>query len=101
MYEREKLLKERFNPHLRLICPVKFNDGESFPEAARSAQYIDLSKYNCQTRPSVASRKQIQQIAQKVAEMVLAVPEWEPNWPIVDTFNAESMLEPPIPLKRL
>lgn len=107
MLEREKLLKERFDPHLRLIYPVIFNDGDSFPETARSVQYIDMSKYNCpepsfrKTRPYVAFHKQIEHIAQKVAEMVLAVPDWEANWPLVDTTDAVSMLEPSIPLKRL
>jgi hypothetical protein len=40
MRERERVLRERNNPKLKLVYPVKFNDGDSFPpEETGRAQY--------------------------------------------------------------
>ncbi len=109
MCEREKILKERSDPRLRLVYPVKFNDGDSFPEDARSAQYIDLSRFNSphlnfkDTAPYIEFDRQMQEVARKIAEMVLSAPVWEPDWPLVPAgHTAKPISSPPaVPLLRL
>lgn len=109
MREREKLLQKRADSRLRLIYPVKFNDGDSFPADARSAQYMDLSQFNSphpnfkDTTPYIDFDRQIQQVAHKVAQMALAAPVWEPGWPLVlpDDLGTSSPGSLPIPLLRL
>jgi len=108
MVEREKRIQKQLDSKQRLVYPVKFNDGDSFPEDAKASQYIDLSKYNIpepyykKTRPYVAFHKQMQVVAESVAKMVMTAPVWEENWPLVDADSALEKLQPVhIPLKRL
>jgi hypothetical protein len=108
MSAREKVLKDRSHPHLRLVYPVKFNDGDSFPEHARAAQYIDLSRFNCphagfkETTPYINFDRQMQEVARKVAEMALAAPTWEPNWPLIAAPRPAGLAAtaPAVPLLR-
>jgi hypothetical protein len=89
MWEREDLLARR-GARPRLIFPVVFADGDSFPADARAAQLRDLSRFNVpypqfrRTREYILFDREMQVVAQDLARMIGTAPEWESDWPIVE-----------------
>jgi hypothetical protein len=108
MRGREIMLQKRIDSRLRLVYPVKFNDGDSFPPDAQAAQYMDLSQFNSphpnfkDTLPYIDFDRRMQEVARKIADMVLAAPAWEPDWPLVFAGSSGTLVSgsPPVPLLR-
>ena len=110
MRERERILRQRDNPKLTLVYPVKFNDGDSFPpQETGKVQYNDLSMFNCpfaQFKNSVLYLdfdRKMREVAEDVARIALAAPEWEAGWPLVDVLAPSPLTtdSATIPLLRL
>lgn len=99
--EREKLAKVR--PH-GLIAPLKFHDGEFFPEEARRVEWVDVSPYAVTVPAFWASAKaielegEIKKFARKVAAIIGNAPAFRADWPIVEQPGTPT---PQIPLARL
>ena len=73
----------------RLIAPLKFHDGEHFPQEAQSMQWTDVSKYNS-TLPAFWSSARalelediLKSFSAEVAQMVRNAPAFRDNWPVV------------------
>ncbi|NOT62380.1 MAG: toll/interleukin-1 receptor domain-containing protein [Acidobacteria bacterium] len=94
MRERERLLDMRTenNPH-GLIYPVRFFDGDHFPQEAKDTQQKDLSPWNIphpvfrDTPDYIEFDRQIQVVANDVARIIQRAPDWA-DWPVIT---------PPIP----
>ena len=88
-----------------LIAPMRFHDGEYFPEEARAIQWIDVSTY-ASTIPSFWTTSKAQEFledgikpfARGLANMVRLAPPFEPDFPIEEFPGLPA---PRIPLARL
>jgi hypothetical protein len=89
MWQREELLARR-GPRPRLIFPVVFADGDSFPDDAKTAQLRDLSRFNVphaqfrKTNAYTLFVRAMQAVAQDLRGMIKAAPDWESDWPVVE-----------------
>lgn len=89
MQSREKLLGlgTPANPE-GLVYPVKFNDGESFPQDAKQVQFRDLSRWNNSvksfrdTPAYVGFEDEIKSIADQLSAMISKAPDWRPDFPV-------------------
>jgi hypothetical protein len=72
---------------LGLVAPIRYHDGEFFPETARDVQMTDLREHTSllpaywTTRDAVELDAKIRVFAQQVAAIVNGAPEFDPNWP--------------------
>jgi len=72
-----------------LIYPVKFFDGELFPEKAKRTQHIDLEEWNNpylnfkDTKRYDGFVRKMQEVAKEVAKLVPIAPPWQTDFPIV------------------
>lgn len=99
--ERERIVELR--PY-RLIAPLKFHDGEHFPEEARRVQWEDVAQYAFTVRAFWDSPKameleeRLKSFARSVAGIVNEAPPFRPDWPIVEAPGAPA---PTITLAKL
>jgi TIR domain len=86
--EREKRLDIQSH---RLIAPMRFHDGEHFPEDARNVQWTDVAPYAYTVRAFWTSQRALEledvlkAFAASVARIVRAAPPFQADWPIVET----------------
>ena len=88
MEERQKQInrKEKLSPSI--IFPIKFADGDNFPELAIKTQMEDLTEYNYTTiafRDSdefMKFEKKIEVIAKNLCGIIQDFPDWDPDWDI-------------------
>ncbi len=72
-----------------LVYPVKFFDGDLFPDEAKRTQQMDLIEWsNPYAQFRYTNRydgfvSKIQQIAQEIAELISSVPQWQEDFPII------------------
>jgi hypothetical protein len=87
-----------------LIAPLRFHDGEHFPEEARVVQWTDVAPYTSTVPAFWTSPRAIEledvlkAFASQVAHMIRRAPEFDVNWPVVET---RGMKVPTIGLARL
>ena len=99
--ERERRLNLRSHG---LIAPMKFHDGEHFPEEARNVQWTDVAPYTSSVPAFWTSQRAIELedvlkvLARSVARMAGNAPPFEPDWPIIE---APALATPRIGLARL
>ena len=99
---RERLLAS--TQPCRLIAPIKFHDGEHFPQEARDVQWEDFSNYTATesafwaTQPAVEFGRVLQRFAASVASLVRNAPDFQPDWPAVE---AQPVAPPTKALRRL
>jgi hypothetical protein len=72
-----------------LIAPVRFHDGEHFPEEAREIQWTDVASYTYTVPAFWASQRaleledRLKELARSLAKIVKGAPPFAPDWPIV------------------
>jgi hypothetical protein len=72
-----------------LIAPLRFHDGEHFPEDAQSTQWFDVAPYATtlpgfwETARAVDFEDGLKTFAQEVAQIVRGAPKYRPDWPVV------------------
>jgi hypothetical protein len=107
MQRREELLRlGTRNRPVVLTHPVIFADGNHFPPEARGITYVDLSEWGYDLPYETYSRcpsylgflRTVRGFAAELAHRIDEVPEWQPNWPIVE---AEPMPEARAEVPRL
>jgi hypothetical protein len=87
-----------------LIAPVRFHDGEYFPEEAAKVQWTDFAEYTAtvpafwQSQRAVEFEPLLKGFARSVATVVRRAPPFQPDWPIVEGQPGEP---PTIQLRRL
>lgn len=70
-----------------LVAPIRFHDGEHFPEEAREVQMADFREHTSlleafwETRDARALEKLIQGFSSDVAKLVKNAPAFDPTWP--------------------
>jgi len=85
--EREQRLNR--GPH-GLILPMRYSDGEYFPEEARGVQWLDVAPYASTVPAFLKSARAVEfedvlkPFARQVAESVRSAPAYEPDWPVVE-----------------
>jgi hypothetical protein len=90
--EREKRLNMR--PH-GLIAPLRFHDGEHFPEDAKVVHCTDVSAYTSTVPGFWTSGRAMEledllkAVARSVAGIIRSVPSFEPDWPVIDVLGIE------------
>jgi hypothetical protein len=88
-----------------LIAPVRFYDGDYFPDEAKAVQQADFrdfgstvsSFWQCD-RAEEFERTLLKAFAVSLAGVVKRAPAFQPDWPIVEAAGSPY---PPSPLKRL
>ncbi len=86
-----------------LILPIKFHDGEMFPDDAKARQAFDLSQYTSTTKAfwDTARADELDQririFSAGLAKAVIGSPAFNPDWPIVE---AEPSGEPIVNLRK-
>jgi hypothetical protein len=87
-----------------LIAPLRFHDGEHFPEDARAVQWTDVAAYTYTvpafwTSPRALELEDVlKTFAARVARMIQEAPRFEADWPVVE---APGLAPPRIGLARL
>jgi hypothetical protein len=87
-----------------LIAPMRFHDGEHFPEEARVVQWTDIAAYTSTVPAFWTSQRAIEledklkEFAVGVAHVIQRAPEFEADWPVVE---ASALPVPKIGLARL
>jgi hypothetical protein len=78
-----------------LIAPVRFHDGDDFPQEARDVQSLDLRPFASTmaafwaSRRTVALEDRLKDLAVSVAKMVKCAPPFAPHWPVVEVKASE------------
>ena len=78
------------NATYSLIYPIRFADGEHYPQAAKDRQALDVRNFNAtldafwQTAKAVELEDQIKILAKKLALAIGDVPDYDDNFPIVE-----------------
>jgi hypothetical protein len=71
-----------------LIYPVIFNDSKNFPQYAHDRRMYSLKEWNSpdpQFQDSLQYldfHREVERIAEELADLVGQVPEWRPDWPL-------------------
>jgi hypothetical protein len=79
-----------------LIVPVRFHDGDHFPQEARDVQWIDVAPYTYTVPAFWASPRaleledKLKELAHSVAKIIGNAPPFAPDWPIVESTAAGS-----------
>ncbi len=88
-----------------LVYPVRYFDGDLFPEEAKRFQSKDLRSYNCPEPVFAKTKKYVrldalaQEICVELASRVERAPAWQDGWPVVALPDAPAA--PKVPLPRL
>ena len=91
--EREK--RQNMISH-GLIAPMRFHDGEHFPQDARDVQWIDVAPYTYTVPAFWTSHRaleledRLKELARSVAKIIRSAPPFVPDWPIVEAPAAGS-----------
>lgn len=70
-----------------LVAPIRYHDGEFFPQAAKEIQMTDFRKHTSllpaywDTRDAVVLGEKIRVFAESVARIVNSAPPFDSNWP--------------------
>jgi hypothetical protein len=73
-----------------LIAPLKFHDGEHFPEEAREIEWTDVAPWTSTVPAFWASSRALELedalkgFARSVAGMIRRAPQFQADWPIVE-----------------
>jgi|ERR1039458_5314020 hypothetical protein len=100
--ERERLSKL---PKYGLIAPMRFHDGERYPEEAKNTQSVDITQYATtlpgfwDTSRAIELEERLKEFSIDVARMIVEAPAFQRGWPIVPTTPQAPV--PQIVLERL
>jgi hypothetical protein len=87
-----------------LVAPLRFHDGEHFPEEAQAVQWTDVEPFAYtlpafwESRRVVRLEARMKEFAKGVARMIRDAPQFEADWPVID---ARGHMPPKIGLSRL
>lgn len=86
-----------------LVYPILFSDSENFPETERMRKWHDFKEFAHpdpvyqQTVDYIHFHKEVKQLARDLVELVSQVPDWQPDWPIVERPDPIVTPRPPLP----
>ncbi|MFD4669530.1 TIR domain-containing protein [Lentzea sp. NPDC058450] len=100
MEERERVL----GGTVRLVYPVRYSDGDNFPEGAKQRQHFDVREVSNPFPAFHGSHRQadlfetVKVIAGEVAQALAAVPPWRADWPECQVPDAVATPKPVFPV---
>lgn len=86
-----------------LIYPVLYSDSENFPEEGRGLSWWDFKELATpepvfqESRDFINFHRRVSDLAQDLVGLLAQVPEWRPDWPVIEQPNPVLMPSPPIP----
>lgn len=70
-----------------IVVPLQFSDGDFYPDEARALEWITVEPYNWMRSRSRANTRgfvrTVQNVCQRVAEVVRTAPAWDARWQVV------------------
>lgn len=104
MTERERLLRLAGSDIPQgLLYPVLYADSKNFPDEGRERSWQDLKEFSNpdpgfqDSRDYVPFHRRVVAMAEDLVELLLQVPEWQPDWPVVDLPGPFHIPPPPLP----
>jgi len=105
MQAREKLLGLA-GPEISqgLIYPILYSDSENFPIDERLRSWVDFKEFAHpdpvyqQTADYVGFHREVNKLAEDLVQLLRKVPDWQPDWPVVE--KPDPVINPPPPLPR-
>lgn len=86
-----------------LIYPILYSDSENFPDEGRQFSWWDFKKYATpepvfqESRDWVHFHHMVTEFARDLVQLLGQVPEWRPDWPIIERPDPTLMPPPRIP----
>jgi len=104
MQAREKMLGLA-GPEISqgLIYPILYSDSENFPAEEMYRSWVDFKEYAHpdppyqQTVDFVNFHKRVNELAADLVQLVRQVPDWRPDWPLVEPPEPLLLPRPPLP----
>jgi hypothetical protein len=87
-----------------LVYPILYSDSDNFPMEARRLAWWNFKEFANpdlvyqQSREFINFHGRVVELARDLAGLLRQVPEWQPDWPIVE--KPDPVLLPPTPLPR-
>ncbi|SHF83215.1 TIR domain-containing protein [Streptoalloteichus hindustanus] len=87
-----------------LIYPILYSDSDNFPMEARERSWWDFKEFSQpdpvyqDTRDYVKFHRKVTELACDLVQLLQQVPEWRPDWPIIE--KPDPVLLPPPKLPR-
>jgi hypothetical protein len=87
-----------------LIYPILYSDSDNFPVEERMRSWVDFKEFAhpdpvySQTIDFFHFRKKVNELAVDLVQLAQQVPDWRPDWPVVE--KPDPVLIPPPPLPR-
>lgn len=87
-----------------LICSVLYADSDNFPMAAREVSWVDFKPF---ANPDMAFQRsedyvafhwKVRDLARDLVALLHEVPEWQPDWPLIE--KPDPVLMPPVKMPR-
>ncbi|MES5819376.1 toll/interleukin-1 receptor domain-containing protein [Streptomyces sp. RG80] len=89
MLKRQAALREINGQSPTLIYPIRFADGDHFPQEAKDTQQCrDLSKYGYDreqfrdTPLYIEFQTEMRSVGEEIAKLLDSTPEWQADWPV-------------------
>lgn len=86
-----------------LIYPILYSDSENFPVEHRQRSWVDLKAFAYpdpvfqQTVGFNNFHQKVTELASDLAQLVRQVPDWRPDWPIIETPEPPILPPPQLP----
>jgi hypothetical protein len=86
-----------------LVYPILYSDSENFPAEAREISRWDFKELSTpeqvfqESRDWILFHRKVTELAQDLVELLKQVPEWQPDWPVIEKPSPVLMPPPPIP----
>ena len=87
-----------------LIYPILYSDSDNFPDEALQRAWVDFKEYAHpdpvyqQTVDFIHFHRKVNELASDLVQLVRQVPDWRPDWPMVE--KPDPVIIPPPPLPR-
>ncbi|GAB3444007.1 TIR domain-containing protein [Actinophytocola sediminis] len=104
MREREKLLGlADLEIPQSLRYPILYADSQNFPDEGRELAWQDFKEHSMpdpgfqDSREYVPFHRRVVTLAEDLAELLVQVPAWQPDWPLIDLEGPYHIPPPPLP----
>jgi hypothetical protein len=86
-----------------LVYPILYSDSNNFPDAAKAISRWDFKKLAIpepvfqKSRDYIRFHRKVTELAEDLVELLKEVPEWQPDWPVIEPPDPPLMPPPTIP----
>ncbi|WP_268244607.1 toll/interleukin-1 receptor domain-containing protein [Actinokineospora fastidiosa] len=104
MQERQKVLGlANLDFPQGLVYPILYSDSDNFPDEGRQLSWWDFKEFGYpelvyqESRDFIHFHRKVAELAADLAALLRQVPEWQPDWPIVEAPDPVIIPPPPMP----